>query len=437
MKKKWIFILGTILLLGGGFWQWRSRSGMPEYETVSVSRGTVEETVSVSAVLIASDDINLNFETAGRIKSISVREGQKVEAGETIAALESVALREEVLKAQAAVEKAKADAQNNDNALREAREGEKDAKAYYEAVKDLENQKVDAADKAYENADDYEDDAEAYYNQIVADEGVGSVEAKTARLTFTTAVNNRKAADEAKETARKSRESAIRYAQNSWNSAKERTDSLESSAERTIETSAIEVAEANYRIALDNAENANIKAPVNGMVTKVNYRAGEVIGTSVSGAFGKLLSYDLLLEAKVPESDIVSVRLGQKADISFDAFDVSTTLPAEVVEIEPDSTVIQDVVYYVVKLRLSGLDAKLKPGMSGDADIHIAEKRGALTLPGRLLVEESEKWTARVLLSTGAVETREVSVGLRGDDGIVEILSGLSEGDRVISETKK
>ncbi len=404
--------------------------------TVPVLRGDIRETVSVGATLIASDDIDLNFELAGRIKDISVKEGQKVSVGETIATLESVALREEIAKAKAALEKAKADAVNNDNALREARESEKDAKAYYETVEALENQKVDAADKAYENADDYEDDAETYYNQIVADEGADSAEAKTARLTFTTAINSRKAADEAKETARKNRESAVRYAKNSWNAAKEQTDSLESSAERTIETSAIEIAEANYRIALDNVEKSNIKAPVNGMVTKVNYQKGEVIGTSVSGAFGKLLSYDFLLEAKVPESDIVKVKLGQKANIVFDSFDANDSVPAEVVEVESDATVIQDVVYYIVKLRLTSIDARLKPGMSGDADIEIDEKRGVLHVPSRVLRDDGAKRFAKVLLSDGSVEEREISTGLRGDDGRIEILSGLSEGESVVSMSK-
>lgn len=436
MKKKWVILFMTIILVGGGFWYWRKTNAVPVYETVTVARGDIRETVSASATLVASEEINLNFEITGRIKSVSVREGQKVSAGETLASLESVALQEEVVKGRAALERAHADAATNDNTLREAERTEKDAKAYYEAVKSAEDQKVDAADQAYENAKDYEDDAEAYYDQIVADEGVNDALSKSARLTLTTATNNRKAADEAKDTARKNRDSAIQYAKNSWNAAKERTASIESSATQTIESSAIAVAESNLAIALANAEKGNIKAPVNGLVTKVNYRAGEVIGTSVSGAFGRLLSYDYLLEVKVPESDIVNIRLGQKADISFDAFDVNDLLSAEVIEIEPDATVIQDVVYYIAKLRLEKLDTRLKPGMGGDADIHIDEKRGVLELPSRLIQEEGDKRYVSVLRADNTVERREVKVGLRGDEGIVEVLSGLSEGDRVISETK-
>lgn len=437
MKKKWIFIVGMALLFGGGFWQWRRSAAVPSYETVEVVRGDIAETVSASATLVASEEIDLNFEITGRIKSIPIREGQTVAAGETLAVLEWTALQGEVAKAEASLAKAKADATANDDTLREAREGEKDAKSFYEAVENLEDQKVSAADLAYENAKDYEDDVESYYNQIVGDEGVGSLEAKTAKLTLTTAINARKAADEAKETARKNRESALRSAKNSWNATREKTKSLESSAIRSIETSALLTAEANLRTALANAEKAKILAPVNGKVTRVNFRVGEVIGSASASTFGKLLSSDFLLEAKVPESDIASVKMGQKARVSFDALDADESFEAEVIEIESDATVIQDVVYYVVQLRLSEIDRRLKPEMSADADIQIDERRGVLKLPSRLLREEDGKRLVSVLRNDMTREEREITIGLRGDEGGVEIRSGLSEGDRVISETKK
>lgn len=437
MKKKWIIIVVICLLLGGGFWYWRRSTTVPTYETVEVVRGDIAETVSASATVVASEEIDLNFEITGRIKNIAVREGQIVAAGEMLAALESVALQGEVAKAEASLAKAKADAVANDDTLREAREGEKDAKSYYEAVEDLEDQKVSAADLASDNAKDYEDDAESYYNQIVADDGVGSLEAKTAKLTLTTAINARKAADEAKETARKNRESALRSAKNAWNATREKTKSLESSAVRAVETSALATAEANLRTALDNAEKAKVVAPVNGKVTRVNYRVGEVIGSASASAFGRLLSSDFLLEAKVPESDIASVKLGQGARIVFDALDADESFDAEVIEIEPDATVIQDVVYYIVRLRLSEVDRRLKPEMSADADIRIDERRGVLLLPSRLLREENGKRFASVLREDMTIEEREVTIGLRGDEGIAEVRSGLSEGDRVISETKK
>lgn len=430
--KQWLIII-VILALGGGFWYWKKSSATPNYETVSVVRGDVTETVSASVSLVASDEIDLNFEIAGRIKSIAVTEGQKVAAGEAIASLESATLEGEVDRAGAALERARADASMSDHVLREAQASEKDLKTYYDTVQEAENQKVSAADAAYESAKDYEDDAESYYNQVVSESGASSSTAKSAKLTFTAATNARKAANEARDTAQKNRDTAIRYAKNSWDAAREKTETLKSSAQTTIETSAIRSADAALAIAQANARKADIVAPVNGLVTKVNFSKGEVVGTAISGAFGKLLSYDLLLEAKVPESDITKVKLGQSAGISFDAFDSNDILPAEVIEIKPDSTVIQDVVYYIVKLRLTSVDPRLKPGMSGDSDIHIDEQKNVLEIPSRLLREENGTYFARVLTPDGSVKDREVSVGLRGDDGQIEIRSGLSEGEKVVS----
>lgn len=430
--KQWLVII-VIIALGGGFWYWKKSSATPNYETASVVRGDVTETVSASVSLVASDEVDLNFEIAGRIKSIAVSEGQKVAAGEAIASLESATLEGEVDRASAALERARADASMSDHALREAQASEKDLKTYYDTVQEAENQKVSAADAAYESAKDYEDDAESYYNQVVSESGASSSTAKSAKLTFTAAANARKAANEARDTAQKNRDTAIRYAKNSWDAAREKTETLKSSAQTTIETSAIRSADAALAIAQANARKADIVAPVNGLVTKVNFSKGEVVGTAISGAFGKLLSYDLLLEAKVPESDITKVKLGQSAGISFDAFDSNDILPAEVIEIKPDSTVIQDVVYYIVKLRLTSVDPRLKPGMSGDSDIHIDEQKNVLEVPSRLLREENGTYFARVLTPDGSVKDREVSVGLRGDDGQIEIRSGLSEGEKVVS----
>ena len=422
-----------VLLIGGG-WYWRQKSIAPSYETTPVERGTVQKTVSVNISLVADTEIDLNFETTGRIKTIVAKKGNDVSEGEVIAMLDSTSVTESVARAKAALEKARALAIASDDTLNEAREASKDAKEYYEMVERAEDQKVDAADKAYDNAVDYKDDAESYYNQVVSDDGASSSTAKSAKLTFTTATNAAEAAREAKDTARKNRDVAVRLAKNSWNATKDKVTTLESSAQYTLHSSDIDAAEAEYNIALSNAEKMKIKAPVNGRVTKVNYEIGEVVGSSLSNAFGTLLSYDAVLEAKVSESDIASVSIGQKADVTFDALDPDDIFSATVVEIDPDSTVIQDVVYYIVRLRLDRTDTRLKPGMSGDADMRVAEKSSVLFIPRRLIREDSGKKIVSVLSLNGKLEDRVIETGLEGDEGMIEVRSGLSEGDMLVRQ---
>ena len=434
MKKKYIFGSLVILLVGGvSWWYWHRGNAVPNVETISVVNGDIAETVSASAVLNAAQEINLNFEIAGRVRSIPVKEGQSVGMGDILATIDSVELVESVAKAKASLVRARADAMSKEDSIREARETEKNAKQYYETIQELENQKVKAADEAYDRAVEYKQDVESYYDQVVSDDGESSKAAKNAKLSLTSAKNAVSSADESRKTARKNRESAEQSAKNTWSSAQERVKTLESSTTDIIKNSDVRVAEANYAIALAGAEKGNLKAPVNGKVTRVNYHAGEVIGTSSAG-FGRLLSYDFLLEAKIPESDIVRVKLGQFAHITFDSFETNDVFDAEVIEIESDATVIQDVVYYIAKLRLMNDDLRLKPGMSGDADIRIDEKKNVLKIPSRLILEEEGHSYVTIVYEDGLQEKREVKTGLRDDDGMVEVVSGLAVADRILAE---
>jgi RND family efflux transporter MFP subunit len=437
LKKKWFWFV-IIVAIGGYFW-YSSRNAKQElFVTAPVTRGDVSQIVSASATLLADQEIDLNFETAGRVKSVMTKVGAQVSQGDSLASIESVTLNEEVKKAQSALDKAQADAGVNDDVLREARDAQKNAKQYATDVADAEDQKVDASDKAYDNAVDYLADVQSYYNQVVDDNGASSATAKSAKLTLTSATNAKKAAQEAKDTARRNRDVAVRVADNAYESQKENVKSLESKSKQVIENSAIAIATSNYDIAVSNLDKSMLKAPVNGTVTQLNYQKGEVIGSASTKSFGRLLSSDLILEAKIPESDIASVKLDQTALTTFDALGSEDKLDATIVEIDPEATIIQDVVYYKVKLRLATIDKRLKPGMSGDIDIHIAEKKNVLLLPTRAVKQDgTTRYVEVKSADSKTAERKDVKVGLEGSEGQIEIMSGISEGEAVITETKK
>lgn len=436
LKNKWFWVLVVVAV--GGYWWYSKRNANQElFVTTTVGRGDIAQVVSASATLLADQEIDLNFETAGRVKSILIKVGAQVSQGDSVASIESASLDEEVKKAQASLEKAQADAGINDDELREAREKLKDDKDFLEVTEDAEDQKVDAADTAYDNAVDYESDAQNYYDQVVADDGAGSATAKSAKMTLTSATNAKKAAQEAKDTARKNRDVTVQTAQNTLSQQKEKVKTLESKHQNTIENSAIAIARAEYDIAVNNLDKALLKASVNGTITQLNFQKGEVIGSAGTQTFGRLLSSDLILEAKIPESDIASVRLNQTATTTFDALGSDEKFDATVVEIDPESTIIQDVVYYKVKLRLANIDQRLKPGMSGDIDIHIADRKNVLLLPTRAVKQDgSVRYVEIESADKKTAVRKDVKVGLEGSEGQVEILSGVSDGDEVIVEKK-
>jgi RND family efflux transporter MFP subunit len=175
---------------------------------------------------------------------------------------------------------------------------------------------------------------------------------------------------------------------------------------------------------------ATIYSPVSGIVIRKSVETGEIVsgGPIVTVA----TEGELEVRVEVPESDIVDVKVGQRAKISLDAFQNGETFSATVFDIEPASTVIQDVVYYKVKLRFDSFDERFKVGMSADVDISTDEKNNTIIIPARALKTEDEKNYVEILKDENAVEKIFVKTGMTGDEGTVEIVSGLSGGENVV-----
>lgn len=178
-------------------------------------------------------------------------------------------------------------------------------------------------------------------------------------------------------------------------------------------------------------------APFAGVVIKKNNEVGEmaIAGTAVITIAKE---GELTLESNIPESDIIKIAIGQKANVTLDAFSSSEVFEAEVYRIEPASTVIQDVVYYKTKLKLAKIDPRFKNGMSADIDVKTAEKSTVLAVPARAIKKEGEKKYVEIMKdeATQEIEKRYIQTGLEGDEGLIEIVSGLNEGEKVITLAK-
>jgi len=175
--------------------------------------------------------------------------------------------------------------------------------------------------------------------------------------------------------------------------------------------------------------------PMEGTIAKLNVTRGEVISP------GQILatvinSNDFEIEVEVPESDIAQIMVGQKAKVSLDALD-DKDLIAQVTEVSQSSTEIQEVVYFKVKLNLDKTDKRLKDGMSADVDILIAEKNNVLAVADQAIKEEAGKKYVEIEKADGQLKKVFIEIGLRGDEGKTEIISGLQVGDRVIIFKKK
>jgi len=431
-KTKWILFAVISVIIIGGLVLWsKSGPGTENLQKDTAEKTELKKTISVTGSLVSESPIALNFENSGRVQDIRFEIGDKVIEGDVVAVLDNNVLSEQVKKAEAALEKAKMDSKMNDDSTREASNQVDNAEDYLDAVEEYHDQLVEAAEVAYQNAKDYQNDAESYYDQIVADSGASSSEAKSAKLTLTSATNAEEAAEEALETTRKNRSLSVVSAENSLDATEEKLETVESDYAESGRNALVEAAEADYQIALKSLENSSLRTPLNGVISKINYEEGEVIGSaSLGSAFGEMITKDYVLEADIPESDISDMKLGQKAEVTFDAFDFDQKFEATVIEIEPASTIIQDVVYYKTKLKLEDTDNGFKEGMSADIDIVVSSRDNAVVISDQFVFEEGGRETVYVLQDDQLV-SREVRTGLKGDAGYVEVISGISPGEEV------
>ncbi|MFZ3054520.1 MAG: HlyD family efflux transporter periplasmic adaptor subunit [Minisyncoccales bacterium] len=193
---------------------------------------------------------------------------------------------------------------------------------------------------------------------------------------------------------------------------------------------------AYYQAVLDQAiasrNKAIIYAPIDGVVTKVNKKKGELINSSE--IMIELLSPHYEIKIDVPETDVVKVKVDDEATITLDALGSDVKFTGKVLAVDPASTEIQDVVYYKVKVAIDDNgDETIKPGMTADVLIKTDNRDNVFSIPSRAVLTKTDTDEKYVRVLKGEeIEERIIKLGLKADDGKVEVLSGLSEGEEIV-----
>ena len=193
---------------------------------------------------------------------------------------------------------------------------------------------------------------------------------------------------------------------------------------------------ASLRRIEENLAKTKLSAPCEGVDTNIIKEKGETVRSMVSDPVLTLIcSGPFQIEVDIPEVDIGKVNLQDPVEISLDAFPEETFL-GKIIKIDPAETIIQGVVYYKVTIAFDKQDQRIKSGMTGDVDIITESKENVLIIPQRAVLTENGKKIIRVL-NGEEIEEVEVRTGIRGSKGEIEILSGLKEGDKIITFIKK
>ena len=179
--------------------------------------------------------------------------------------------------------------------------------------------------------------------------------------------------------------------------------------------------------AIANRKKAILYAPIDGVVTKINKKSGEL--TVSTESLMTILSPQKQIEVNIPETDVVKLEVGDPVEIEVDALS-DTIFEGEILTIDPSATTIQDVVYYKVVINMED-DDRIKPGMTVDIIVETDKKEGVLFLPSRaILTQDGERYVR--IIDNGSIIEKGVEIGLNADDSKREIISGLSEGDEVV-----
>jgi RND family efflux transporter MFP subunit len=196
----------------------------------------------------------------------------------------------------------------------------------------------------------------------------------------------------------------------------------------------LRVAQTRLRSAQIELGYATIQAPISGTVTTVATREGEAVAASFTvPTFVTIMDLDRLeVETYVDEVDIGKVAVGQEAEISLDAFP-NETFAGEVCAVSPEARVRDNVVTYVVLVRITDGDrGLLRPQMTASITISAGARRGLLLVPIEA-VRRDDAGRPYVLVSrSDTAERRPVRLGqMYGSQ--VEVRSGLDEGEQAVA----
>jgi len=199
----------------------------------------------------------------------------------------------------------------------------------------------------------------------------------------------------------------------------------------TLYEAQLDQAQAQVDILENQIEDVNLRSPVRGQIAKTEKRVGEM-AQSQDTVITLLPADPFNIEVDIYEEDIVKINVGNPVDISLIAFP-DDIFPGRVVSIDPAEKLIEGVVYYKVVIVFEETPERVKSGMTADLIIKVNSKENVLVIPEDAIEKKNDQQIVKIF-ENGVVEEKEIKTGLLGSDDMIEVISGLEEGEQVIVE---
>jgi HlyD family secretion protein len=446
LKRKWKIIIAVLVLAiagGGALWGVRySKRGVVTVQTGRAVRQDLVSLVTASGEVKPRKYINIGANAMGELTEILVKEGDRVAKGQLLARVESVQPEAEVNAQRAALSSTEADAA--------------------------------AAEEGVKAADDNLTSLQATIDRNKAELERTNLEYKRAEQMFKDKLIARQEFEQ-KKSAYDSQQASLREAEARLVQA--RAQRAQVAAQLNASQKRIGQQRAVVTRASDVLRKFNAYAPLEGIVTNLPVRVGETVvpGIQNSAASTIMTIADMSLitaEVKVDETDIVSVKLDQVADVTIDAMP-GKTFKGHVIEIG-NTAILRSTGVAASQSNISSQEAKdfkvvvgldnppdeIRPGLSCTAKIVTATRQRVLSVPIQALTirqkgdletkpkDEKVQAASRpdpvaekarkeeiqgvFVIAGGKAVFRKVDTGITGATDI-EITGGLTEGDEIIT----
>ena len=427
---KWVWIVLGIVIIAGSFigWRiWQNRQNLSEVmanlETEPYQRQTLNANIFGTGSVEPIQTAVLTWSASGTVGDVLVSVGDEVEEDQLLISLDPDSVTVDILQAEI-------DLINTQNALDDL---------YENWQSDLAQAKLDLL-RAQENLDDLQDERKIMNYQRCSDERIEELEedldqaeqiynfqqnANTLRAVNTAQANlNYCLADYTEEEIAEA-ELEVELGEARVARLQERVDVLEEGPD----PDQVKILETQVAMAQSRLDSPLIKASLNGSVTVLNAKHGDVVQPGMQAVQIDDLS-KLYLDVQISEVDIPFVEVGQTAQLVFDAY-FETTFEGEVVEIAPVGTAIQGVVEYTVRIEMLDSDDRIKPGMTAAVNIVVEQKEDVFVVPNDAIVSLDGQEHVFVRRNGGYVGV-PVTLGSYSDFYSEVLEADIDEGEMIV-----
>lgn len=425
-KWAWVIIVAVLLFAGWRAWQSYAQAKVT-FETVALERGTVQASITATGTLNPVVNVQVGSQVSGNIKALYADFNTKVQKGQLVAEIDPQMF-------QAQVDQQKGAAGSGASAVATAQAQVERAKADVAgAIANRDNLKsVLAKDKANAlNAQVQWQRSETLFKDGVVsqqDHDIAKAAYDASQAQLTADQSQIDAADHNIQSAQEQ----VKVAMTQLNGAR---------AQASQSQAALKQAQINL-------DHTRIVAPVSGTVIARHFDVGQTVAASFQAPDIFDIAQDLTqmqVDTNVDESDVGSIRAGQPATFTVDAYP-GTIFRGKVTDVRKAPIVAQNVVTYDVVIAVSNPDIKLFPGMTANVTVVTARVDDTLRVPNSALrfrpsadllkqsgLASAPPGTQLYLLNGSKLKAVPVKFGLSdGRFTAINPTADLKPGDRVV-----